>query len=80
MDKKSKKISIKTVFLLGISILLLGILSPINNPAIISSCDMDKYGDIIQGFSGFFTPFVALTGVVVTFAAFYIQFQANEEY
>ena len=68
------------LIIIGLILLLFGVLSPLflNKPAQNDLYNFDKYINVAQSFSGYMMPFIALLGALLTFAAFYIQYKANE--
>lgn len=80
-DKKRKDYLIYWFSVVISIVLLFSILSPLifNNPAFIDKYDMHKYGYVGQGISGFILPFIGLIGALLTFAAFYVQYKANQK-
>lgn len=75
-----KKAHVLLIVIFGVFLLVIGVLSPLflNKPFQYDLYNFDKYVNVAQSFSGYMMPFIALLGAVLTFAAFYIQYKANE--
>lgn len=88
-DKKTNKkqwwknnwLVIATI-IIGVSLITLGFLTPVIFNLSKLSWLAEYYSledgkEISQNFANYFAPFIGLLGVVLTFAAFYIQYRAN---
>jgi hypothetical protein len=68
------------IIILGLLILVVGILSPLllNQPSNFELYNFDKNVNVAQSFSGYTMPCITFFGAVITFFAFYVQYEANQ--
>ena len=75
-----KKRHIYLIVIFSLILLVLGILSPLvlNLSARFDLYNFEKYVNVAQSFSSYLLPFITLIGAVITFFAFYVQYEANQ--
>ncbi|MCU0433434.1 MAG: putative phage abortive infection protein [Bacteroidia bacterium] len=84
MDRKKKRIKFdrlsKKILFVSLILIIIAFISPIIFTKIHTGIEFNGYTGVIgDTIGGIMNPFIAIAGILVTFLAFYIQFEANKQ-